>query len=106
MKAIRVSTARAALVTIAPTSPKSLISTHPPVYKRYAINNSSLLWEIPHNQNTDKFVAILRDLDGNQFYAKVHRIDKNKFNVILTDATSGTVDVVFELSDAADIEIV
>jgi hypothetical protein len=49
---------------------------------------------------------VLRDLEGNQFYAKIIKIDKNKFNVILTEATSGTVDVVFELSDMADIEIV
>ena len=105
MKAIRVSTARATLVTIAPTSPKSLISTHPPVYKRYAIKNSSLLWEIPHNQNTDKFVAILRDENGNQFYAGIHTVNKNAFNVVLTIAMKGFVDVIFEVSDTPDIEI-
>ena len=105
MKA-RISNARATLVTIAPTSPKVLISqTQAPIYKRYAIKNSSLLWEIPHNQNTDKFVAILRDENGNQFYAGIHTVNKNAFNVVLTTAMKGFVDVIFEISGTPDIEI-
>jgi len=94
-------------IVIASSAPKVVTTSKNFVlYRRYLIKNPSLVWEIPHNQNTNKFSAVLRDLDGNQFYAKMHRVDKNKFHVILTDATSGTVDVVFELSDAADIEIV
>jgi hypothetical protein len=94
-------------IVIASSAPKVVTtSTNFVIYRRYSIQNPSLVWEIPHNQNTDKFSAVLRDLEGNQFYAKIIKIDKNKFNVILTEATSGTVDVVFELSDMADIEIV
>lgn len=94
-------------IVIASSAPKVVTtSANFVIYRRYSIKNPLSVWEIPHNQNTNKFSAVLRDLDGNQFYAKVHRIDKNKFNVILTVATSGTVDVVFELSDMADIEIV
>jgi hypothetical protein len=105
MKAIRVSTARAALVTIAPTSPKSLITTQVPIYKRYAIKNPSALWEIPHGQNTDRFMVTLRDENGNQFWAGVHTVNKNTFNVILTTSMKGFVDVVFEISGTPDIEI-
>lgn len=105
MKA-RISNARATLVTIAPTSPKVLISqTQPPVYKRYAIKNSSLIWEIPHNQNTDRFTATLRDENGNQFHALIHNVNKNTFNVVLTTAMKGFVDVIFEISGTPDIEI-
>lgn len=52
-------------------------------------------WTVIHNKNTDKFTEKLLDLDGNQFFAKVTIIDNNSFQVNLTYALSGYVDVFF-----------
>lgn len=52
-------------------------------------------WVVVHNKNTTQFVERLSDTDGNRFYARVNIIDENSFEVNLTSATSGFVDVIF-----------
>ena len=63
-------------------------------FGRYEFS-SQLTWTVVHNKNTDKFTEKLVDLDGNQFFAKVSILDKNSFQVSLTSAVSGYVDVFF-----------
>lgn len=72
------------------------------VIVRYAFNQS-LRVSINHGMNTDRFCATLRDLDGNQFFARVHSINLNEIIVYLTEAMSGYVDVIF---DAAATEVI
>lgn len=104
---VRANNPRATLVTVAPTSPRIVAPTtaSQTIFKRYAIQTESLLWVIPHNQHTTKFIATLRDINENQFYALIHNVDHNTFNVVLTTATKGFVDVVFDTSGAPDIVI-
>lgn len=71
--------------TIAPTS-LSL--------ERYAFD-SSLTWMVVHNKNTRKVIETLTDINGSRFYASINIIDANSFEVVLADATAGTIDVIF-----------
>ena len=57
--------------------------------------SESLEWVIQHNQGTRRFLVSLWDSAGKQFHAATRIIDDNSFAVDLTEATAGTVDVVF-----------
>lgn len=61
---------------------------------RYSFSESAT-WLVVHNRNTTKFIVTLIDSDGDIFYAKINIIDSNSFEVSLTSATSGVVDVTF-----------
>jgi hypothetical protein len=89
--------------TIPATSP----AASPPqvIYKRYAIKNNSLIWTIRHNQNTDRFVAVLRDEFGNQFNALIKTLDNKTMQIVLTQASKGFVDVIFDISNSPVIDI-
>ena len=76
------------------------------IYKRYAIRNRSLVWTIKHNQNTDRFIAFLRDESGNQFNALIKTLDNKTMQIVLTQAAKGFVDVIFDISNAPVIDIV
>lgn len=81
-------------------------STSPQViYKRYEIRNRSTVWTIKHNQNTDRFIAFLRDESGNQFNALIKTLDKKTMQIVLTQATKGFVDVIFDVSNSPSIDI-
>jgi hypothetical protein len=55
----------------------------------------SLRWVVNHNQNTTNFTETLTDSNGVRFYAKMQIIDANTFQIELTSALSGKVDVTF-----------
>ena len=75
------------------------------IYKRYEIRNRSTVWTIKHNQNTDRFIAFLRDESGNQFNALIKTLDKKTMQIVLTQATKGFVDVIFDVSNSPSIDI-
>lgn len=62
---------------------------------RYEFTNS-LTWTINHNMGTTRFRETLTGADNKRFYALVNIIDENSFEVRLTEATSGAVDVIFD----------
>ena len=64
-------------------------------FKRYEFTNATE-WVIQHNMNTRNFVESLTDFNGNRFYASVEILDQNSFKVNLTEASSGSVNVVFQ----------
>lgn len=55
----------------------------------------AMRWVVEHNRGTVKFVETLTDSEGNRFFAKTRIINENAFEVILTSALSGSVDVLF-----------
>jgi len=75
------------------------------IYKRYKIKNAALTWTIPHNQNTDRYMAVLRDIDGNQFHAHIKTVSTKIIEVHLTTAMTGYVDVIFVTSNSPIIEL-
>ena len=46
--------------------------------------------------NTTRFRETLLDEAGQRFYASVNVIDQNRFEILLTQETSGYVDVIFD----------
>jgi len=58
--------------------------------------NSSLRWLVVHNMNTTRFRETLMNEAGQRFYASVSIIDQNSFEIILTEETTGYVDVIFD----------
>lgn len=73
-------------------------STSHTIFKYYQINTAMKTWLIEHNLDTRKFVANLRDEDGNTIFTNVKIIDSNKFEVQLTSPTKGSVSVHFDIS--------
>lgn len=55
----------------------------------------SLRWLVTHNKNTTRILESVSDSDGNRFFAKMHIIDTNAFEIVLTEAVAGNVDVIF-----------
>ena len=110
---VKIQNPKATLVTVpggnsitAVIPPGSSGSTSPQViYKRYEIRNRSTVWTIKHNQNTDRFIAFLRDESGNQFNALIKTLDKKTMQIVLTQATKGFVDVIFDVSNSPSIDI-
>jgi hypothetical protein len=70
------------------------IVNYAPHYRRYEFNTSTV-WLVQHNMNTTRFFESLTDVDGNRFSARINIIDANSFQVTMTSATAGTVDVNF-----------
>ena len=78
---------------------------HPPEFYYSPLNkptqiesyvfSDALRWVVEHNRGTLKFVETLTDNEGNRFFAKTRIIDENAFEVVLTSASSGVVDVLF-----------
>lgn len=64
--------------------------------QQYTFTDSTQ-WMVSHNMNTTSFVARLADDTGSTFFAATKTIDANNFVINLTTATSGTVDVIFNL---------
>lgn len=61
---------------------------------KYLFNNA-LEWLVVHNMNTTIFTEVLADSHGRRFFAPLQIIDNNSFKINLTEATSGSVDVMF-----------
>jgi len=55
----------------------------------------SMIWLVQHNKNTSIFRETLTDSSGQRFTATINIIDSNCFEVVMTEATSGAVDVIF-----------
>ena len=66
-------------------------------WRRYEFD-SSLKWLVQHNMNTTSFVEVLTDSNGKRFMASINIIDANSFEIDMTSATSGVVDVNFDLA--------
>ena len=81
--------------TVIPPGNASSISTSTAIrMERYAFTDS-LRWVVNHNKNTTRLIESIADSNGNRFFAKIQIIDSNNFVVYLTEAKSGTVDVIF-----------
>lgn len=65
-----------------------------PATVRYSFTESTT-WLVQHNKNTTIFRETLTDSSGKRFIAGINIIDDNSFEVQLTEATSGAVDVIF-----------
>ena len=73
-------------------------TAQPIVYKRYHIQTPQTLWTVNHNQNTDRFVVVLRDEQGELFDAKIVRVNDKTIEVHLAIALAGYVDLIFDVS--------
>lgn len=71
-----------------PTSARGLI------VQRFEFSNARS-WVVEHNLGTTMFTEALTDSQGFRFIAPVRVVDANRFEVHLTEATSGFVDVAF-----------
>lgn len=81
--------------TVIPPGNASSISTSTAIrMERYTFTDS-LRWVVNHNKNTTRLIESIADSNGNRFFAKIQIIDSNNFVVYLTEAKSGTVDVIF-----------
>lgn len=54
-----------------------------------------LTWLVQHNMNTTQFFERLTSVTGERFNASINILDENSFEVKLTEATAGYVDVIF-----------
>lgn len=70
-------------------------STPKQITERYEFG-TSLRWVIQHNKNTIRFREYAMDSDGRRIYAQTQIIDSNSFEIVLTDATAGSVEVSFD----------
>jgi hypothetical protein len=68
------------------------------IYKRFHVQIPKTVWTITHNQNTDRFMVVLRDEQGETFEAKIVRIDNKTIEVHLATALSGYVDLIIDVS--------
>lgn len=83
-------------------APVSVTPPQPTIaYESYEFTDS-LHWVVQHNKGTLKFMETLTDGEGNRFFAKVHIIDQNSFEVRLASAQSGKVDVMFAFQTMTD----
>ena len=64
-------------------------------FRRFTFDIPALKFQIAHGMNTTQFMETIRDADGNHIYARTEIVDRNSFNVYLTEAISATVDVLF-----------
>ena len=81
--------------TVIPPGNSSSISTSTAIrMERYTFTDS-LRWVVNHNKNTTRLIESIADSNGNRFFAKIQILDSNNFVVYLTEAKSGTVDVIF-----------
>jgi hypothetical protein len=64
----------------------------------------SLIWVVKHNLNTTNFQESIKDANGDKIYADVRIIDANEFWVFMTEESTGSVTVNFELTGNANNE--
>ena len=60
-------------------------------------------WVVQHNKNTTRFSEKILDENSRQMFASVTNINLNSFEVVLTTATSGYVDVIFDQTNESII---
>lgn len=76
------------------------------VYRKYIVKNPATTWTINHGFNTPLVLGMtLRDSSGNQFYAGTEMTSNSTFQVHLTQAISGSVDVLFDLASTDIVRI-
>lgn len=63
-------------------------------FKRYAFA-PALTWRVTHNMGTTMFQETLTDANGRRFHASLRVLNPNEFEIGLTEAMGGTVDVLF-----------
>ena len=66
---------------------------------RYSFS-STLNWIVTHNMNTTRFKETLLTETGQRFYAQLNIIDLNSFQVLVTQETTGYVDILFDEASA------
>ena len=64
-------------------------------FASYAFEVPALVWLVQHNRDTSKLIVSLNDETGQRFYSTINIIDRNSFEVVMTDAQAGSVDVFF-----------
>lgn len=64
-------------------------------FRRYKFETPVLNFRIEHNMNTTQFIETIKDEFGNRMYAELDIESPNVFNIRLTEAMKGTVDVLF-----------
>lgn len=69
---------------------------------RYSFTNTTT-WLVQHNKNTTRFSEKILDENKRQLFANVNIIDLNSFEVQLTEATTGYVDVIFDQTNESII---
>lgn len=62
---------------------------------RYSFTHS-MHWLVQHNMNTTRFSETLLNDNRQRIYAAINIIDLNSFEVLLTEETTGYVDVIFD----------
>lgn len=77
---------------LGPTGPRGRDAS---ILKTYNFTES-LQWQVNHNMDTKVFVVALFDQNGEQFFAKVEALNTNTIVVYLTEAISGSVNVLFK----------
>lgn len=64
-------------------------------FRRYIFDTPTLNFRVVHNMNTTQFMETIRDDRGNRIFAGMEIENSNVFNIHLTEAITGTVDVIF-----------
>lgn len=64
-------------------------------FQRFRFDTPTLNFRVVHNMNTTQFIETIRDDRGNRIYAGMEIESANAFNIHLTEAITGTVDVIF-----------
>ena len=64
-------------------------------FRRYIFDTPTLNFRVVHNMNTTQFIETIRDDRGNRIFAGMEIENSNVFNIHLTEAITGTVDVIF-----------
>lgn len=64
-------------------------------FQRFRFDTPTLNFRVVHNMNTTQFIETIKDSNGNRMYANTEIEDQNVFTVHLTEAMTGTVDVLF-----------
>jgi hypothetical protein len=64
-------------------------------FQRFKFDTPTLNFRVVHNMNTTQFIETIKDSNGNRMYARLEIEGPNAFNIHLTEAMAGTVDVLF-----------
>ena len=64
-------------------------------FQRFRFDTPTLNFRVVHNMNTTQFMETVRDDTGNRMFASTEIENSNVFTIHLTEAMTGTVDVIF-----------
>ena len=64
-------------------------------FARFEFLTASTTWVVVHNRNTLSYMEKITNIDNQRMYVMINTLDNNSFEVVLTEAMSGYVDVFF-----------